>query len=166
MNVVDQVIVFRPRFWPRGLWDLSITIIIGISLQFVGLFIVPAAVALFVFGSAKAALLAALLVYVAFLLLSVWSVSLSHEGIRFKRVLGGPKLIPWSELTSVTEVSRSELISRGWLWPLIPAREMTACLSSLGHYKIAWRGGFCYYPPADAPAFESTVNAFLIARDA
>ena len=166
MDVVDQVTVFRPRFWPRGLWDLSLTIIVGTSLQLVGLFIVPAALILFAFGSAKAALLAVLLLYVAFMLLSVWSVSLSQEGIRFKRVLGDPKLVPWSELTSVTEVSRWELISRGWLWPLIPAREMTACLSSLGHYKIAWRGGFCYYPPADALAFESTVNAFLTSREA
>jgi hypothetical protein len=100
--------------------------------------------------------------YVIFLLFSVWSISLSPEGIRFKRVLGGPKFLAWKDVLVVEPVSRLELILRGWLWPIFPPRELTACLSSIGHYKISWQGGYCYFPPNDTETFERHVTKHMV----
>ena len=141
--------VFKPRFLPRGVLDFAITTLVALPLQCIGLFVAPAAGVLLAFGSVEGALLAAFLVYLLFLLFSVWSISVSNDGIQFKRILGWPRLLAWSEVATVAEVPRWELIRQGWLWPIFPAREMTACLSSLRHYKITWRGGHCYFPPSD-----------------
>lgn len=164
MNISNSPVVFSPRFLPRGIVDFAITTLIAFPIQATGLFVVPAFVTGLLFSSIELALFTAVLVYVLFLLFSVWSVSLSNDGIRFKRMLGGPKFLAWSEVTSVTEVTRWELIRKGWIWPLFPAREMTACLSSVKHYRISWHEGFCYFPPSDTHAFEHHANVHLSSR--
>lgn len=159
-------IVFPPRVLPRSIADFAITTFAVLPIQVTALFFAPSAFAFLVSGSSEVAFLVAASIYFIFLLFSVWSIAVSQDGIRFKRLLGDPKLLPWSEVLSVTEASRSELITKGWLWPLFPAREMTACLSSVRHYKISWNGGFCFYPPADTLGFEKHVEEHLSRREA
>lgn len=159
-------VLFKPHFWPRGLGDFVITMFVALPIQFTVLFIIPGLAVAFAFESVDLGFLTAGLVYVVFLLFSVSSISLANDGIRFKRVLGGPKHLPWNEVIEVSEVGRWELVTKGWLWPIFPAREMTACLSSLHHFKIYWRGGSCYFPPSNIEAFQDKVNSHLSSREA
>jgi hypothetical protein len=112
-------------------------------------------------GSWKIGLAVPAALYLVFLGFSVSSLSLSPEGVRFHRLFGSPKFLPWSAVRSVEVAPRWELITKGWLWPLFPCREMTASFTSLRHYRISWAGGFCYYPPADAETFEEYVSRHL-----
>ncbi len=154
-------IVMKPRLLPRSFSDLATCLLVPVPLQLAGLFVIPAMVAYLVTDSEVISLTVALGVYVAFLALSVWSISLSSEGIHFRRMLGSPKFLAWSEVVSIEVAPQWELIRRGWLWPLLPAREMTMSLSSLGHYRIAWAKGFCYFPPSNRELFESYVSKYM-----
>lgn len=154
-------IVIKPRIMPRSLSDFLITFLIPALLQLGGLFVVPALITFLLFRSDTLTFLVPLAIYFTFLALSVWSITLSEDGIHFRRLLGSPKLLPWSDVVSIEVAPRWELIRKGWLWPLIPAREMTISLSSLGHYRITWADGFCYYPPLDVALFENHVSKFL-----
>jgi hypothetical protein len=151
---------FAPRFYPRNLADGLLCCAVFL-VQALGLFVVPAALVYLLTSSSWLALLTPVLVYVIFMLFSVWSVSLSEEGIRFNRILGTPKLLRWKEVLDVSPAPQKELILNGWLWPLLPAREMTACLSSIGHYRIRWESGFCYFPPADEMSFAKCIEEHL-----
>lgn len=154
-------IVMKPRLLPRSFADLARCLLVPLPLQLAGLFVIPALVAYLATGSRDISLLVALGIYVAFLALSVWSISLSSEGIHFRRLLGSPKFLAWSEIVSIEVAPPWELIRNGWLWPLLPAREMTMSLSSLGHYRISWGQGFCYFPPLNRDLFESYVSRYM-----
>lgn len=154
-------IVMKPRLLPRSFSDLATCFLVPLPLQLAGLFAIPAWVAYLVTGSESISLMVALGIYVAFLALSVWSISLSSEGIHFRRLLGSPKFLKWSEIASIEVAPQWELIRNGWLWPLLPAREMTMSLSSLGHYRISWDQGFCYFPPSNCKLFESYVSRYM-----
>lgn len=125
------------------------------------LFVLPYVAALFLTGSWEWAFLAPLCVYAVFMLFSVWSISIDESGITFSRFWGRPKKLSWNEVQDISLAPRRELIWHGWLWPLLPAREMTASLSSVGHYRISWAKGYCYYPPADQELFEKLVAQYL-----
>ena len=153
-------IVIKPRIMPRSFSDFLITLLIPVPLQLGGLFVVPALATFLIFRSDTLALIVPLAIYFAFLALSVWSITLSKDGIYFRRLLGSPKVLPWGDVVSIEVTPRWELIRKGWLWPLIPAREMTTSLSSLGHYRITWAGGYCYYPPFDAELFENHISKY------
>lgn len=154
-----------PRFLPRGVVDFLVSAAVGLF-QCLILFGVPASIAYFLTRSTSVALLASVAAYIVFLLFAVRYITLSIDGIQFHRVLGTPKFLPWGQITSIERVSRSELVFRGWLWPLFPPREITASLSSLGHFRIRWPGGFCYYPPRDALEFERHVSSKLRSENA
>ena len=143
-----------PRILPRGLVDFAISSVVGVFQTFI-LFGAPAAIAFFLTGSTAITFGTFCVAYVFFLLFCVRHISLGEDGIKFHRLLGTPKFLPWSRITSISPASRRELILRGWLWPIFPAREMTASLTSLNHYRIAWVDGFCYYPPRDAHDLET-----------
>ncbi len=100
-------------------------------------------------------------VYLFFLMFTVWCLTISNKGITFYRLLGQPKFLPWESIKSIALASRRDLIVHGWIWPLLPAREMSPSLTCRGHYKISWVGGYCYFPPADAKDFEALVAARL-----
>lgn len=151
----------KPHIMSRDAADFCVSAFVVFPTQFLALFILPSVVAFLLSQSWYVALAAPVIIYVVFLAFSVWSITLTTEGIRFHRLLGIPKFLPWSGVLSVQVAPRWELIRRGWLWPLLPAREMTASLTSLQHYRITWRDGFCYYPPADAEAFEHYVSTHL-----
>jgi len=158
--------IIKPRFLPRRFSDFLITCLIAFPLQAIGLFITPSLLAFAVSGSMGMALLVAAFIYILFLSHSVWNVALTVDGIRFRRLCGSPRLVAWHDVASIVEVPRSELIIKGWLWPLFPAREMTACLSSERHYRISWHEGYCYFPPADPEGFEHHVSKHLQRREA
>jgi hypothetical protein len=129
--------------------------------QALGLFIMPGLIAFLISGSWKFGVAVPAVIYFVFLSFSVWSMTLSADGIRFHRLFGSPKFLPWSTVQTVEIAPRWEVITKGWFWPLLPAREMTTSLTSLRHYRISWAGGFCYYPPADAEAFRQYVTRYL-----
>jgi hypothetical protein len=156
--------VIKPRLMPRSFSDILINLLIAIPLQLGGLFILPGLVTYFIFHSQTLALMVPLATYIAFLSLSVWSLNLSNDGIHFRRLLGSPKVLPWSDVVSIEVAPRWELIRKGWLWPLMPAREMTASFTSVGHYRITWTEGYCYFPPLDTVIFNSQVTKFLKSR--
>jgi hypothetical protein len=151
-------VVIKPRIRPRGIGDMLVCLLIPMPLQVTGLNIIPAFLIYIAFHSETLALLLVVAINLIFLSYSVWSITLTSNGICFNRILGTPKFLPWSELVSIAIAPRRELIVKGWLWPLFPAREMTASLTALGHYRISWHGGFCYYPPSDPTLFESYVS--------
>jgi hypothetical protein len=94
-------------------------------------------------------------------LYSVASIAVNDRGIVFSRIFGNPKFLAWQDIKEIAPASRRELILHGWLWPLLPAREMTPSLTSMGHYRIAWTKGWCYFPPQDAESFLRLVAGHL-----
>jgi hypothetical protein len=78
---------------------------------------------------------------------------MSKAGIRFHRLLGGPKFLNWEQVGEILVVNRKELIVQGWLWPLFPAREMSPSFSSLNHVKIKYDDKFVYFPPVSHEDF-------------
>lgn len=161
MTTAATSIRVKPRIMPRGVADFCVGFFIVLPAQFLALFVLPSVIAFLLSRSWYVAFTVPAFIYVVFVAFSVWSIILTAEGIRFYRFLGVPKFLPWSSISSVEIAPRWELIHRGWLWPLLPAREMTASLTSLQHYRISWPSGFCYYPPADAAAFEQYVRTHL-----
>jgi hypothetical protein len=159
-EIISAPIIIQPRILPRTLDDFVFSVLIA-SIQITCLFLIPAAITFFLSGLLWLAILVCTFVYLLFLLFSVWTMSLSSNGIKFKRLLGSPRFIAWKDVVAIDKVSRWELIYKGWLWPMFPAREMTASMSSLGHYRICWHGGFCYYPPKDCVTFERHVSWYL-----
>ena len=153
-------IIIAPRVLPRDFADLCIAIAVG-TLMAAVLFGTPAVIAFIITRSALVACLVYLAALAIALCFMVRRISVSPIGIQFHRLLGSPKFMPWQRIHSVSVVSRRELILRGWLWPLFPPREFTACHSSLLHYRITWDDGFCYYPPADTSFFEQYVSEQL-----
>ena len=147
-----------PRILPRDFADFCIVAFIASPVLIGALFAVPAIIAFMLTRSTLVAFLTAMALYVVFLLFSVSRLTLSPEGIRFHRVLGSPKFLPWSRIVSVSEAPRWQLILQGWFWPLFPAREMTASFSSVGHYRIQWDSGFCFFPPEYPGVFEQYVH--------
>jgi len=150
-------LIIKPRIAPRDAADALITA--GVGLLQVFLLIGLPGIAAYAFsGKPALALLTMLIVNSGFVLLSVNKLALSADGIRFVRVLGGPKFLPWSQIGAVELVSRKDLIVHGWLWPLIPPRELTTSLTSVGHCRIVFGNKAVYFPPEDAAAFLAAVS--------
>jgi hypothetical protein len=157
-------IVIRPRIMPRDFIDVCLGLPIGILLAalFFGIpallaFILARSLGVGLFPSFFIAFLAYFLAYGFFLLFAVRRLTIAADGLHFHRILGSPKFLSWERISSVAVASRSELVLRGWLWPLFPSREITPSLSALHHYRITWDTGFCYYPPSHAKDFEQHV---------
>jgi hypothetical protein len=163
-NTMLPMIILKPRLLPRSFSDLAICMLVPVPLQLAGLFAAPALVAYLLTDSEVVAWMVVVGIYAAFVSLSVWSISVSCDGIHFRRMFGSPKYLEWSEILSIEVAPRWELIRNGWLWPLLPAREMTMSLSSLGHYRISWADGFCYFPPSNSELFDSYVSSYMPSR--
>jgi hypothetical protein len=151
---------FKPNFAPRDFEDACLSVAVFLT-QALFLFIIPGGAVYLITNSLVGAVSTAILIFIIFTFFSVWSAKVTDEGIYFKRLLGYPKFLPWNQIIDISVAPRKELIIHGWLWPLMPAREMSASLSSLNHYRISWDKGYCYYPPSDMPAFERAINQKL-----
>ena len=167
-RTAQDATTIKPHFWPRDSEDALISAGIGI-LQLSVLYLLPSLVigigAGVVTQSCGLGVIAGVStygsIYAIWLSLTVWSAAADPTGLHFRRLFGKPKALAWAQITSVTPASRRELIVHGWLWPPFPAREMTPSLTSLGHYRISWATGFCYYPPADPVQFDALVRAHV-----
>jgi hypothetical protein len=108
-------------------------------------------------GPGPAILILALL-SIAFSLHAVEWLRIDEQGIRFGRRWGSPKFLPWAAVRRVRPATRREVVLYGWLLPPIPPREATRALTSVGHYRIEWEGGYCYFPPEDEGTFRRAVE--------
>ena len=147
-------VVIRPRVLPRDARDAFVavvsTFLIGASI----FLLVYAAVDLFR-GATTAAIVALVIVALAFLtiaLRTVRAIELDDTGIRFRRFAGSPRFLSWDRITAVRRADRAEVVLRGWLLPPFAMRACNASLTSLGHYRFDWAGGWTYFPPADEEA--------------
>src|SRR5262245_13017503 len=107
--------IVRPRIMPRDTLDVVLTLVL-FPYQLAVIFGPPCAVTWWLTRSVDATFLVYLVAYGCSLTFVVRSLCLDADGIRFRRVFGKPKLIPWNELEKVTVVSRRELVLRGWIW--------------------------------------------------
>lgn len=151
-----------PRVLPCDVLDVLIAVPVG-TFQVTALFALPALIVGTTISSA-AGLLTFVFLYAVSLLFMVRTLEIEQDGLHFRRVLGSPKVLLWTQILSIDEAPRWELVFRGWLWPLFPARELTACLSAKHHFRIKWQGGFCYYPPRNVDEFKSAVTEFMKSR--
>lgn len=152
--------VFKPRFAPRGLMDGLIAICAG-SLVSVIISGVPALIGYAISQNVLVALFFAMVAYLALVLFSVSKIAISPAGIRFARILGTPKFLPWDAVTRIEEAPRNELIVRGWLWPLFPPRELSTSVSCEGHFRIEFGGKSVYFPPHDKVGFVAAAREYI-----
>lgn len=143
-----ETLTIKARILPRRISDALVAGVIGLA-QALVLFVVPAFVVGVLTQSLGIGWFTFLVIYALWLLFTVRHLRCDEDALEFVRILGTPKRIPWEYLESVEEAPQAELVLRGWLWPPFPAREMTLSLTSLGHYRIRWRGGETYFPPKD-----------------
>lgn len=148
----------KPRILPRDAADLFIFLFVCLPFQFFPLFGIPFLAGFLVAGSVIAGIFMILSVYVLILLFTVWTLRVSETGIEFRRIFGSPKFLEWTEFSSIRPATRREVILRGWLWPLFPAREMTACLSARDHVRFEGPFGVCFFPPGDTKEFFKLVG--------
>ena len=152
--MAEGSVVIRPYAAPRDARDAFIAV--------VALFLIAAAVLLLgyvplrlwldPFGAAIGALSLAGLVVIGLALYSVSALELDDAGIRFRRIAGRPRFLAWDNVTAVRRADRSEVVLRGWLLPPLPPRAAARSITSIGHYRFDWKGGSCYFPPAEAEA--------------
>lgn len=153
---MDDPVVFRPRIVPYDAVDCAVAVAVG-TIQFFMLFLAPAMVVYLVTQSLFPACAILAMMYLLILSWLVRSVVVGENGIRFIRLLGKPKFLSWQAITAVEEVRRREVVFFGWLWPIFPAREMTATLTSQHHFKVRWRDGYCYFAPKEYFLFSDLV---------
>jgi len=150
----------KPRILPRSIFDILICIPIML-LQMLLLFIAPMLIIFLLSESLLLVLLAFLLVWGFFIFGGVRYLIVNEEGIRLKRVLGSPKFISWDNLESVEVSTPLNTIVYGWLWPPIPAREMTYSLSAYEHIQFTYGGGYrAFFPPKYTQELLSLVNKY------
>ncbi len=91
---------------------------------------------------------------VIFPLFTVWGVEVNVTGVRFKRVLGSPRFVPWYDIKRIAEAPRSEVLLQAGL---LPWREMSVSATMRGHFRIEWENRTYYFPPNDAREFRWAV---------
>jgi hypothetical protein len=151
-----ETLTVKPRLSPRSVGDFLTCLPIGV-LQATFVFFLPAGLVWFLTGSLEWASLFYLALALAWLALSVTKLQLSAQGVRFVRWFGSPKFLAWGDIRTIEIASPKELILKGWLWPLFPAREMTFSLTAQGHYCFRYADGYAYFPPGDEAAFREFV---------
>ena len=146
--------MLRPHGAPRDARDAFITVtalfLIAAAVLLVGY--LPLRLLLDPFDAATGALVLAGLVVIGVGLCSVSALELDDTGIRFRRIAGSPRFLSWDRVVAIRRADRAEVVLRGWLLPPLPPRAPALTLTSLGHYRFDWDGGFCYFPPADEHA--------------
>ncbi len=146
-----------PHVKPRDLGDFCFGGLVAL-LQLVFLFTPPSLLVLYATRSTFGAILTLVSAAALFGLPAVRGLDLSAKGIHFRRRFGSPKFLQWDQITSIEPASALEVVLHGSFWP-IPPRECCATFSLRGHYRISWKGNYCYFPPADPDLFEQYVNS-------
>src|SRR5438552_4604092 len=99
MTTPAASIRIKPRIMSRDAVDFCIVSFVVFPTQLLALFILPGVIAFLLLQSWSVALAVPAVIYVVFLAFSVWSITLTAEGIRFHRLLGIPKFLPWSRVS-------------------------------------------------------------------
>ncbi|MBL4680372.1 MAG: hypothetical protein JKY88_06565 [Pseudomonadales bacterium] len=147
----------KPRILPRSILDILICLPVMI-IQMLLLFVAPMLIVFLLTGNEILALSMFLVVWGFFLLGGVRYLLVDENGILLRRVVGSPRFISWDELESVEISSPLHTIIYGWLWPPIPAREMTYSLSAYEHVQFIYGGGKrVFFPPKQTQEFLSLV---------
>lgn len=153
-------LVIRPHTPPRDARDAFISVV-TLLLIAAGATLLSYALLSTLFSGYVAAIIALILVaglIAALALFTVSALELDDAGIRFRRLIGKPRFLAWESLTGVRRAERAEVVLRGWLLPPIPPRGAALTLTSLGHYRFDWDGGYCFFPPADETALLEIVQ--------
>jgi hypothetical protein len=153
------VTYFKPKFWPDNLIDCTVCLSV-LFVQVVFLFAAPAIIIGLLFSSSWTAVLSFCGLWFGFTLFAVKALDVTESGIKFVRTFGSPKFLPWDQIEEISDAKPVEVVWKGQLWPLFPAREMAPCLSCRGHFKIATASQISYFPPKDAAAFRQAVLQF------
>ena len=140
--------------------DRAVSLVV-LVIQFFVVSILPGYLIYFLTGNSYLSWGTGLIMLLAFAGQGVSALEVSEEGIRVSRLYGSPKFLPWSEVSQVEEVGRTEVVVFGWLWPPFPAREMTPSSSSVGHFRIRYRNGYFFYPPANPVHFMEVINKYI-----
>lgn len=148
-----------PKIYTDSFQDFLVALSVAI-VQIAILFGLPSGITYWLTGSATLALSVMIALYMVFVSFTVFSLSIDDKGVKFHRLFGSPKALSWDDIIKIELASPRELVAKGWLWPLFPAKEMTACLSTHGHFKIIYQGGFCFYPPKDTEAFAAFIRQY------
>jgi len=157
-------ISFKPAIAPKTILDWFL-----IPITSVFMFLLLIALPSFVIAYATDSKSIGLISYgfLMFVLASVvvLRITVGETGIRFVRLFGSPRFLEWSDIESIALVTNPwEVFLHGWLWPPFPPHEASPSMTLLGHYKITWKDGFCYFPPRDMRAFEATIAKYLANR--
>jgi hypothetical protein len=157
-----------PHLRPRDAVDVIAGIPLGL-LAVIELNIAPTVVTLITLRlagagwiqSAAVAFLFYFAIGVLILLHAVSRLELDADGIRFVRLLGWPRFIPWSEINDISPATRREVLLHAWLWPPWPRRDSTASLTALGHFRIVFGNQVRYFPPSNPEEFALQVGNFV-----
>ncbi|TWU48683.1 hypothetical protein Poly51_45840 [Rubripirellula tenax] len=106
----------------------------------------------FLFSLATVALVCGLI-----FLFTIRSLEISSAGLRFRRLFGHPRFLPWNRIVRITQATRQEVLIHGWTAPRFPPREVTTASTTKGHFRIEWNEGWLYFPPADPARFRQLV---------
>lgn len=148
-----------PRILPRTFPDFLLTLSVGI-IQILILVVLPYKL-VGVVANNDVATIIPFLVILYFVLGGVRFLGIDSEGIKFKRVLGAPKRIEWRFLEGVEVSPPLRTICLGWLWPIIPAREMTFSFSSYNHVLFHYSGGkLAFFSPYDIELLLACVQKY------
>lgn len=148
-------VVVSPRMAPEDRVDLLV------FAAGVAALLVPASALVWLLSGLVGSVVAFLILNLVLLpvaLRTVGRLRIDQAGIRFGRRAGRPAFLPWNSIRSIRPASRREVVLRGWLLPPIPPREATRSMTSVGHYRIEWEGGYTFYPPLEELAFRSAVE--------
>ena len=152
--------IVKPRVWPRNIFDLFICLP-SFIIQILVLFVLPMLIVFMIFGNLLLTIFVVLAIWLYFVIGGVRYLSINDDGITFKRVLGSPKFVSWSELEGVEVSSPLNTIIFGWLWPPIPAREMTYSLSAFEHVQFTYSGGKrTFFPPMEVRGLMSLIEKY------
>jgi len=137
----------NPRISPRNIIDLLI-LIPAFMIQSTILFFIPMVFVWYISGNILLSFFYLFFVWLYYAFGGVRYLVVDDKGIEFKRIIGSPKYIHWIDLESVEVSSPFNTIMLGWLWPPIPAREMTYSLSTFEHIQFTYnKGKKVFFPP-------------------
>lgn len=147
----------KARVLPYDFVDLLIASVVVVV--WVGSLVLISALCLLIsFRAAAIAYIAGFALMTFGCLYVVTSLFVGAEGIGFRRVLGKPKRLLWSDILSIEEVSPREVLLHGWL--RLPMRSTMLGMCARHHIRIEWKDGCWYFPPQDVKEFLRVVADF------
>ncbi len=150
----------KPRILPRSLPDFIFVFLVFI-IQTIILYLIPSLIVLLITNNVIFVFATVFVIWMYFITGGVRYLIINDDGIFFKRILGNPNKILSEELESIEISNPLNTIVYGWLWPPLPAREMTYSLSSQQHVKFTYgKGKFVFFPPKNIADFYDVIEKY------